>query len=446
MKEEKEIIDYIVDRLKKSEGLPYKAGAWEKFRSEHVVPRASVYRMSRVWYAAASVLLLLGGWGAWYMTREVANPGQELVQTAPRQDKIGPSERVVDPEKNPAVSPSPDVVAMDEKGSLHADDMKSFVTSSPDKGETRLSLLHDESNIQVSAEAQIPSMLPLQGRDLSYTYSFISEEQVESTGKSRLDEHLASSPVPQGRVLAMKEVEPLDQTQRVRLNDKFELGVFVSPYATGQKMNVGGGFALAYKLSNKLSVRTGASYNTYEVNMLKDPVQEDSRIEAMVVEEKSALRMESASATAYQNKVVIPNINAIRGSVQAIDIPVELKFNVSRSFYTAAGLSYSAILHQERNAYYVDNVNKETFTDGYPENKQQAEETVKPITKSVESMENNVNTNGFSGFVNFSLGKEVKMNKRVGISVEPYLKIPVGQYRRADMDYTNGGIRIMTSF
>jgi len=91
-------------------------------------------------------------------------------------------------------------------------------------------------------------------------------------------------------------------------------------------------------------------------------------------------------------------------------------------------------------------VNKETFTDGYPENKQQAEETVKPITKSVESMENNVNTNGFSGFVNFSLGKEVKMNKRVGISVEPYLKIPVGQYRRADMDYTNGGIRIMTSF
>src|SRR5690606_17948539 len=210
--------------------------------------------MSRAWYAAASVLLLLGGWGAWYMTREVASPGQarELAQTAPRQDKIGSSEQVPGSEENPRVSPSQDVVAIDEKVSLPADEMNSLATTSPNGSKARLALLHNETDIQVSSEAQMPSMLPLQGRDLSYTYSSIPEEQIENTGKSRLDEHLASSTVPQGRVLAMKEVEPLDQAQRVRLNDKFELGVFVSPYATGQKMNVGGGFALAYKLSNKL--------------------------------------------------------------------------------------------------------------------------------------------------------------------------------------------------
>ncbi len=444
MKEEKEIIDYIVDKLKKSEGLPYRTGAWEKFRSEHGTPGASLYRMSRAWYAAASIVLLLGIGGVWYMAREVEDSEKKLVQTTLPQNSVHSLEKKPVLEENPDIFLNEGSATKDQTTVLPvyattAAAAESQSTTIPDP-------LDDESELQVSAEVHIPAMLPLQGRDLSYDTSILNVRIEEKISGGSMYKHLTSSSMQQGMILAMKEVEGQNQFQRVHLNDRFQLGLFVSPYATSQKMNVGGGFSLAYKLNNKFSVRTGASYNNYEVNMLKDPVREESSMEVVVAEEKSSMKMQSISSTAYQNKVIIPNINAIKGFVQSIDVPVELKFNVDKSFYAAAGVSYSAILHQERNAYYVENVNKETFSDGYPENKQQAEQAVKPVTKAVESTENNVNTNGFSGFVHFSIGKEVKMNKSMGISVEPYLKIPVGQYRRADMDYTNGGIRIITSF
>jgi len=48
--------------------------------------------------------------------------------------------------------------------------------------------------------------------------------------------------------------------------------------------------------------------------------------------------------------------------------------------------------------------------------------------------------------VNFSIGKEMRVNKRMNLSVEPYVKLPVGSFKQADMNYTNGGIRIITNF
>src|SRR5690606_23177620 len=110
----------------------------------------------------------------------------------------------------------------------------------------------------------------------------------------------------------------------------------------------------------------------------------------------------------------------ITGFVKSVDIPLEVKVNDnSNTFYAAAGLSYSAIFNQKREAHYVENLNQVTFSEGYPENKQQAEAAVKPITRTIESAEENVNSNGFNGFVNLSVGRNVKLNRRVGLSVEP---------------------------
>ena len=100
---------------------------------------------------------------------------------------------------------------------------------------------------------------------------------------------------------------------------------------------------------------------------------------------------------------------------------------------------YSAIINQRREAKYIEQVS----SNAIPFSKAA---TVQAITKTINSAENNVNTNGFSGFVNISLGKKVNVRNGVNLAIEPYLKVPVGQYRRADMDYTNGGIRIMTNF
>ncbi|HLS38996.1 MAG TPA: hypothetical protein VK023_12080, partial [Sphingobacterium bovisgrunnientis] len=70
----------------------------------------------------------------------------------------------------------------------------------------------------------------------------------------------------------------------------------------------------------------------------------------------------------------------------------------------------------------------------------------KTKVKTVKSLQDNVNPKGFSGFANFSLGKKVNMNRKMSLSVEPFVKVPLGQFRKSDLDYTNSGIRIITTF
>ncbi len=447
MKKDKELIDFIVDKLKNSNERSYREGAWEKFKTANSLPAASVSRVRKMWYAAAAVLFLVGLGAVWFMTLDTATVENQLAQgeyILKQQDQ--PSVDDLRTDSSPGtVLPKKD---QEDRTESYADlpDKARFGKTSASSSSGNLkdaSVLAAKADVNISADIHVPTILPLQTQDLSKDYS-TRIAHMESLSRSELDKHLALGTPLQGATLAIKEVEPQVQNRRIPLNNRFELGLFVSPYATSQKMNVGGGFMLAYKLTKKISVRTGASYNTYEVNTMKNPLEESS-VEAVVAESDVATES-MKSFSSYQQQVIIPNINAVTGFVQSIDIPLELKLHATKSLYAVAGMSYSSILNQERNAYYVENVNTETFAKGYPETKEQATNAVKPVTKSIESTEKNVNTNGFTGFVNFSIGKDLRLNKNMGISLEPYLKIPVGQYRRADMDYTNGGIRIMTNF
>lgn len=120
--------------------------------------------------------------------------------------------------------------------------------------------------------------------------------------------------------------------------------------------------------------------------------------------------------------------------------------DVAQGFYISSGITYAAILQQNRYAHYIENVNKDLFQDGLPENQGEVQQATQQISRSIKTEDENVRSNQFGGFVNFSLGKKVKLNKGISLSVEPYMKLPVGSFQRADMNYTNGGIRIITNF
>ena len=102
--------------------------------------------------------------------------------------------------------------------------------------------------------------------------------------------------------------------------------------------------------------------------------------------------------------------------------------------------------HLTHMKYFIENANADLFEKGLPTTSKEMNDAVQPVTRKVKTDEENVNTNNFGGFVNFSIGKEMRVNKRLNLSVEPYVKLPVGSFKRADMNYTNGGIRIITNF
>lgn len=456
MKSEKEIIDDIISRIKEQPDRGYREGAWENFKRQNPGTTGRTRPMAR-WISAAAALLLVGMGTLYYVKNSVILPTSDTNVNAVVEHKSTPKEASA-----PGQSQIETTTAIPQNNTVNNPlDRTSAMGNN--------AILADRNNYAQSQGVKPSLSLPLMVETLTPM-----DNQIETASGNTLREALvmpryasidikkpqSATPIPENLILAaksiptselnLKEVETRNQNKQVRFGDKFDLALFVSPQSTGQKTNVGGGLTLAYNLTNKISVRTGASYNSYEVGMMKNPIEPSSSETVVVSQNHSNAptigKMMNGYSSPENNRMILPNVNAVTSIVQSVDIPLEVKYNVGKSVYAVAGVSYSAILGQERNAHYVDNVNVETFSQGFPENESQMKSAVKAVNRTVKSAEENVSTNGFNGFVNFSIGKKVKVNNRFGVSVEPYFKIPVGQYRRADMDYTNGGIRVMTNF
>src|SRR5690606_9221669 len=107
------------------------------------------------------------------------------------------------------------------------------------------------------------------------------------------------------------------------------------------------------------------------------------------------------------------------------------------------GLSYAVVLSQERLNHYTEYTDAPIYSSASDSNAP-TNSPVNTVSTTVAASENNVNTNGFGGFVNFSIGRKTQLGKSVKLSVEPVLALPVGRLRRADSNYTSGGVKIIT--
>ncbi len=220
----------------------------------------------------------------------------------------------------------------------------------------------------------------------------------------------------------------------------------MSPNSTSEKFNFGGGVLVAYNVTKNLSVRTGLAYNRYEVGAMRNPVANQDVAVSASREMLEKNNTNSLTAYTMSNAVILPNVNAVSGSVQALEVPLDVKYKSKSGFYASSGLTYAKVTEQERFTHYIENSGAEVFPDGLPKNQKDLEAGFKQVSKAIKTEDQNVKANGFGGFVNLSIGKEMKMNKGFSISVEPYMKLPVGNFKSADMNYTNGGLRIITNF
>lgn len=142
-----------------------------------------------------------------------------------------------------------------------------------------------------------------------------------------------------------------------------------------------------------------------------------------------------------------PNFTAVSGSVLTLDIPVEMKYAITRNLYTTAGVSMVSVLQQERLNHYVENINGNTFAGKNANGVGAAESNnIQAVNKTVKSNEQNVETNGFNGFINLSIGRKLPIKKTFSISVEPFYRLPLGQFKNSDVNYSNGGIKVITNF
>lgn len=441
MKKDKELIDEIVDRLKAKEDYTYKKGAWERFQKmdSSKVSGNKVRHMSK--YVSVAAMLLIGFFVTYYLLvnkkdlstivkqpKEVLAFENENRGTAEEKDNSNPIN----------VKPSTDLALIEP--SYHEDTKATF----------QIAYLKN-ADLKLKNEMSTKDLISLNPMIIKATVGkldFTSGAAPKNINSSipLIDHFVLANATVGHNVIASTDVEKKLSPKSFKFNEKFDLGLFVSPYSTSDNLRIGAGLTLAYNLSNSLSIRTGASYNTYEVGILKNPLAASS-VEQVEARIPNSPTQEYLNGNSFAiSKFALPNINAVTGFVQSVEIPLEVKYSLNRTLYAAAGVSYSTIINQERNAQYVENVNFDTFSNGFPTSEQEASKALKAVTKTIKSAEKNVNTNGYNGFVNFSIGKKVNLNKKFNLSIEPYYKIPLGEFRNADMNYSNGGVRIMTNF
>lgn len=454
-KNKKDIVEQIVEKMKSMEELPYKEGAWENFQSRYGA--APVKRNKTFyWAASAAAILLLGIGTVMYWPENTSNNIDN--QITANQDPVVDNETgIQDNGGDQDVVSGQDESVIGSQGNLIASqsDLNTSVqgngliaqaggedVNAESRGYQDLGLISNYSNDGIYPSGiQIPNAL--------HSYNLSNKRaKIEMDNDLRgFRENNVNSELAYQAQEAKNGAEPLIKNRKFNFREKFDLGLFVSPNSTNERFNFGGGMLLAYNINKNVSVRTGLAYNRYDVSQMKDPV---ANSETPVVASKDALQKITANGLtqnfASSNAIILPNVNAISGNVQALEVPLDVRVKSKSGFYASSGITYAAVFNQNRYAHYVENANTELFGNGLPESEADVKTAVKQVSRAIKTEDENVSRNGFGGFVNFSIGKEMKMNKNINLSVEPYFKMPVGSFKRADMNYTNGGIRIITNF
>ncbi|GHE41834.1 outer membrane beta-barrel protein [Sphingobacterium griseoflavum] len=435
----KELIEVIKARLQNADPIPYKEGAWETYRAKYEPKQR---RVSLAYWSAAAALAAVAFTTLFLLkenTVDVLVPTQRDAQVV-QQEK---SPITILPQQEPQESvPSfygapvnvdrqhlQDIAVADNRQpTLDKMSMVAVLLDTPRPLLSRLLMLDTERTIAIGRPQLVTTDAMVEGSNLGS--AFVLAQQVVDGNLQQQEAGLRLSP------------------KKFDMNNKLEFGAFLSPSTTSQSFDVGGGLLMAYQLSDKVAVRTGASFNQYEVGVLGSDLAQQNRGDFYNAPEvgASGAALVSKDVPYRANNLLLPDLNSVSGKVQTLDIPLEIKYNVGRQFYATGGVSYAVVLSQERFNHITEYNGVPTYSSASDSDQPTNQSAASGVERTLQSSDNNVNTNGFGGFVNFSIGRKTKLTKSIKLSIEPYVKMPIGQFKRADMDYTNGGLRVITNF
>jgi hypothetical protein len=217
--------------------------------------------------------------------------------------------------------------------------------------------------------------------------------------------------------------DALAKSSAPRKEDKWEMGLVVSPsFGNTKKLNMGYGVSMGYALTEKISLNSGVSYSEMAASRnLPAPVM--------------------STAIADGSK----NLESIEAKVTGIDIPLELKYRLSKNLYANVGVSAFAVINQKQSNSYIQEKLVEravNSSDGLAELKTFAvnERVVEPAPES------EIKDGRYIGFYNFSFGYKQKISKNKAVSIEPFMKVPMKEVSKENLRLIGTGVRLKLDF
>ncbi len=437
-KDREDIIEKMIAALKEHEE-PYSPGAWERFSAKSAGQPAPASRRSilpwAAWGAAASVILAVGLFFVLQQDRFENPVLEDLVQNKQipqSQDTQHTDSELVPSTVRPALSSRPTVAATSV-------DRETVV-----RRQEPLDLFAQNLRVAVAQDERLITQVSLE------TPEFATARSSEESWMARLDPLTDLTPIA---------VQPrkLEQTE-----DKWSLGLMVASALTTEKVNVGGGLNVTYQLSDNFSISSGVGIASLGVNSSGDRlfstgVGFSSR--AYHAHQDAPQGFPAPSDPLGPNKPgseglmaadKIPafhhrTLTGVTSEVVALDIPIQLNYQVSKTFYTSVGVSVVGILNENRTNHYLDLVNRPVESvAGYASSSLQY--SVQQVYVREAAAEAPLRNQGLGGFLNFSVGRKIPFSANLNLSVEPFFKMPLGQLQNSDMNMTNAGFRLVADF
>ncbi|WP_316830020.1 hypothetical protein [Pedobacter aquatilis] len=229
----------------------------------------------------------------------------------------------------------------------------------------------------------------------------------------------------------------LAKNEKTKHATKWEPGVFVAPsMGNDNKVNMNYGFSLSYNVADKLSISSGITYAALSTT---------SNPSALNASHNDAVASAPVTSTGFAYSSASRSLESINASVRGINIPLELKYNLSKKFYAGAGVSALAVLNNKQdNNYLVSSAQNTAVANSAGI----TEQRMLIVTDRVSEPQSQAATasDKYIGFYNFSLGYKQKISKKNDFAIEPFLRLPMKTFSNDNLNLTNGGVRLKFDF
>ena len=189
------------------------------------------------------------------------------------------------------------------------------------------------------------------------------------------------------------------------------------------KLNLGYGLSMGYALSKKVSVVSGISYNDMNAsNQVSTP---------------------PANAAAFFSGET-KNLQSVEANVSGIDIPLGIKYNLSKKIYANVGVSAFAVLNERKNNTYLQETSMQTVSKD-PGTAGEMRIVVLNQRVTEKAADPSVGDK-YIGFYNLSFGVRQPLSKKNTLSLEPFVKLPMKETSADNLRLIGTGIKLKLDF
>jgi len=420
---------------------------WEQLRLKYPAPR----RRSAIVYwlgSAAAVLLLIAGVWLFY-------PENDKIQLAsrekPQEAPAAPHTTIPEAAENTLVEPG-------EANSYEENAAKRLASApagsahdqrEPEKNRTRPVTVAYE----VAAVSDSPAMTDATPAS-DAAIAAAANESVAIAAAEAKEQPAGQAPLTSGEIkkpqanAILESYDQLQQAKRDMLANQtdekrekrkdskvsFSLyaGSYVS-YAEGSKsrVNTGVGVSSEVDLTSKLKITTGVAL-----------AQNSLRYDARIPQQAAASFLNAAMSDSPNLMVAGPeaktsainySINGYDASLLGLDVPVNLKytfFEKKNELYLVAGLSSNFFFDETYTYDYGYSSIHDSSVESFPDEK---------TTTNTSSFD-------FARMLNLSIGYGYPIGKQSKLSLEPFLKYPLGGLGSQDIRFSSAGLNLKWNF